>query len=280
MTKFKVVTDSSCTMATEVRDRLDIHVMPLSVMIDGVVYPDDDQLSGEKFMEMMSQSKELPKTSQPPIGQFVELFDELGKDGSEVLSIHMAKSLSGTVDAARQAANLSKSKVTVMETDMTDQGLSFCVIRAAELAQEGLTLTEALPIVEKVLHNTKLFIGVATLENLVKGGRISRTKGLISSFLNIRVIMDFQGGELLPEIKGRGAKTFTKWFNGLKERLKNDTSIQKIGISYAGKRDQAEQFKKELQEIFPKMEITVLHTTPIIATHTGENAFAIMYYSE
>jgi EDD domain protein, DegV family len=110
MTKFKVVTDSSCTMAPAVRDRLNIHVMPLSVMIDGVVYPDDDQLPGEKFMEMMAQSKELPKTSQPPIGQFVELFDELGKDGSEVLAIHMARSLSGTVDAARQAAIYLKVK--------------------------------------------------------------------------------------------------------------------------------------------------------------------------
>ena len=280
MTKFKVVTDSSCTMAPEVRDRLNIHVMPLSVMIDGVVYPDDDQLPGEKFMEMMAQSKELPKTSQPPIGQFVELFDELGKDGSEVLAIHMARSLSGTVDAARQAANLSKSKVTVLETDMTDQGLSFCVIRAAELAQEGLSLSEALPTVEKVLRNTRLLIGVATLENLVKGGRISRTKGLISSFLNIRVIMNFKGGELIPEMKGRGAKTFMKWFEGLKAELKDNHTIQKIGISYAGKKDQAERFKQELQEIFPTMDITVLHTTPIIATHTGEDAFAIMYYSE
>ena len=122
MTSIKIVTDSSCTMETEVRDRLHIHVVPLSVMIDGVLYRDDDDLSGARFMEMMSSAKELPKTSQPPIGEFVELYDELGKDGSQVISIHMTKGLSGTVEAARQASNLSKTNVTILDSDTTDQG--------------------------------------------------------------------------------------------------------------------------------------------------------------
>lgn len=280
MGNLKIVTDSSCTMSDSVKEKLNIHVVPLSVMIDGVVYPDDEQLTGEKFMSMMAQSKELPKTSQPPIGEFVELFDELGKDGSEVLAIHMTKALSGTVEAACQASNLSKSKVTVFETDMTDQGLSFAVIKAAELAQAGKSVDEVIPAVEKVLANTKLFIGLSTLENLVKGGRISRAKGMLSSFLNMRVIMELKNSELLPVVKGRGAKTFNKWFDELKTELKNNKQIQKIGISYAGGFEQSAKFKQELQELFPKMDICLLHTTPIIATHTGEGAFAIMYYSE
>lgn len=280
MGNLKIVTDSSCTMKKSVRDQLNIHVVPLSVMIDGVVYRDDDQLPGEKFMEMMSTSKELPKTSQPPIGEFAELYDELGKDGSEILSIHMTKALSGTVEAARQASNLSKSNVTVVETDMTDQGLSFAVIRAAELAQEGKSLNEVLPVVQNILSNTKLFIGLSTLENLVKGGRISRAKGILSSFLNMRVIMELKNSELIPVVKGRGVKTFNKWFEELKNELKNNPAVKKIGISYAGGLEQSEKFKRELQEIFPKMDICLLHTTPIIATHTGEGAFAIMYYTE
>ncbi|EAC2673149.1 EDD domain protein, partial [Listeria monocytogenes] len=72
MANLKIVTDSSSTMEPSVRDALAIHVVPLSVMIDGVVYPDDETLPGEKFMQMMAQAKELPKTSQPPIGHFVE----------------------------------------------------------------------------------------------------------------------------------------------------------------------------------------------------------------
>ncbi len=280
MAKLKVVTDSSCTMEPTVRDQLNIHVVPLSVMIDGMVYPDDDSLPGERFMQMMAQAKELPKTSQPPIGHFVELFDELGKDGSDVLSIHMTKGLSGTVEAARQASNLSKANVTVIDSDTTDQALSFQVIRAAQLAQEDKTLAEVLPEVDKVRENTKLFIGVSTLENLVKGGRISRAKGLLSSLLNMKVIMDFDHSELIPIVKGRGVKTFNKWFEELKDELKRMPNVKQIGISHAEGLEITEQFKKELQQLFPEMNIPLLHTTPIIATHTGKGAFAITYYTE
>lgn len=280
MAKLKVVTDSSCTMEPTVRDQLNIHVVPLSVMIDGMVYPDDDSLPGERFMQMMAQAKELPKTSQPPIGHFVELFDELGKDGSDVLSIHMTKGLSGTVEAARQASNLSKANVTVIDSDTTDQALSFQVIRAAQLAQEGKTLAEVLSEVDKVRENTKLFIGVSTLENLVKGGRISRAKGLLSSLLNMKVIMDFDHSELIPIVKGRGVKTFNKWFEELKDELKRMPNVKQIGISHAEGLEITEQFKKELQQLFPEMNIPLLHTTPIIATHTGKGAFAITYYTE
>lgn len=280
MTKLKIVTDSSCTMEKSTRERLNIHVMPLSVMIDGVVYPDDDLLSGEKFMEMMANARELPKTSQPPIGEFVDLYDELGKDGSQVLSIHMTKGLSGTVEAARQASNLSKSNVTVVDSDMTDQGLSFQVIRAAELALEGKEIDEVLDEVERVRENTKLFIGVSTLNNLVKGGRISRTKGILSNLLNMRVVMDFDHSELIPIVKGRGAKTFTKWFEQLKAELKEIPNVKQIGISHAAGQELTEKFKAELQVLFPDMHIPLLHTTPIIATHTGEGAFAITYYTE
>ncbi|MGL9786205.1 DegV family protein [Enterococcus sp. DIV0837a] len=278
MTNVKIVTDSSCTMEKNVRDALGIRVMPLSIMIDGTVYPDDDQLDGERFMEMMAKAKNLPKTSQPPIGEFISMYDELGEDGSEVISIHMTKGLSGTVEAARQASNLTKTKVTVIDSDTTDQGLSFQVIRAAELAKEGKTVEEILEEVKKVQDNTKLYIGISTLDNLVKGGRISRTTGLLSSVLNIRVVMNFAHSELIPVTKGRGKKTFDKWFNNLKNELKELPNVRQIGISHADAKELAQEFKEGLQELFLDMHIPVLHTNPVIATHTGKDAFAIMYY--
>jgi len=280
MNKLKIVTDSSATMNPALRDKLEIHMVPLTVMVDGTVYPDDDSLSGEQFMDMMAQAKNLPKTSQPPIGEFAKLYDQLGADGSEVLSIHMSDTLSGTVDAARQASHLTQTKVKVINTKTTDQSLAFAVVRAAQWAQAGKSLDEVAVEVERMLAHTKLYIGVSTLENLVKGGRISRVTGLLSSLLNIRVVMEFKDGELLPIVKGRGVKTFNKWFETLKSELKNNSTVKKIGISYAGGRQQCVKFKEELQEIFPNLEIFLLHTTPIIATHTGDNAFAIMFYAE
>ncbi|NSP60732.1 DegV family protein [Enterococcus faecalis] len=280
MTNVKIVTDSSCTMEKSLRDELNIHMMPLSIMVDGVVYPDDDHLPGEKFMDMMANAKALPKTSQPPIGEFVELYDRLGEDGSEVISIHMTKGLSGTVEAARQASNLSSSKVTVIDSDFTDQGLSFQVIQAAKLAQAGAGVPEILAEIERVKQNTKLYIGISTLDNLVKGGRISRTIGLLSNIFNMKVVMDFENTELIPVAKGRGVKTFNKWFDELKSELSKIPNVRQIGISHADGLELANGFKEGLQAIFKDMDIPVLHTNPVIATHTGKNAFAIMYYTD
>ncbi|GGC81567.1 DegV family protein [Enterococcus wangshanyuanii] len=280
MTNVKIVTDSSCTMLKSVRDDLDIHMMPLSVMIDGVVYADDDHLEGEHFMELMGSAKALPKTSQPPIGEFVELYDRLGADGSEIISIHMTKGLSGTVEAARQASNLSSSNVTVIDSDFTDQGLSFQVIQAAKLAKNGASLPEILAEIDHVKENTKLFIGISTLDNLVKGGRISRATGLLSNIFNMKVVMDFEHTELIPVAKGRGIKTFNKWFDELKNELSQLSNVRQIGISHADGLELANGFKEGLQALFPDMDIPVLHTNPVIATHTGKGAFAIMYYTD
>ena len=274
MTKIKIVTDSSVTIEPELVKQLDITVVPLSVMIDNVVYSDADLKEEGKFLQLMQEAKNLPKTSQPPVGVFAEVFEELSKDGSQILAIHMSHALSGTVEAARQGASLSTADVTVIDSSFTDQALKFQVVEAAKLAQEGKDMEEILTRVEAVKNNTELYIGVSTLENLVKGGRIGRVTGLLSSLLNIRVVMQMKDHELQPIVKGRGAKTFKKWLDELTTTL-SEHSVAEIGISYSGSADWAKEMKESLQAYVEK-PISVLETGSIIQTHTGENAWAIL----
>lgn len=273
MTQVKIVTDSSVTIEPEVVKELNITIVPLSVMIDGVLYSDADLKEGE-FLHLMQQSKNLPKTSQPPVGVFAEVFEELGKDGSQVVAIHMSHALSGTVEAARQGASLSSSDVTVIDSSFTDQAMKFQVVEAAKLAKEGKDLETILAHIEEVKNHTELYIGVSTLENLVKGGRIGRVTGLLSSLLNIRVVMQMKNHELQPIVKGRGAKTFKKWLEELTNTL-SQKSVAEIGISYAGTNELANEMKALLQPYVEK-PISVLETGSIIQTHTGENAWAIL----
>ena len=273
MTQVKIVTDSSVTIEPEVVKELNITIVPLSVMIDGVLYSDADLKEGE-FLHLMQQSKNLPKTSQPPVGVFAEVFEELGKDGSQVVAIHMSRALSGTVEAARQGASLSSSDVTVIDSSFTDQAMKFQVVEAAKLAKEGKDLETILARIEEVKNHTELYIGVSTLENLVKGGRIGRVTGLLSSLLNIRVVMQMKNHELQPIVKGRGAKTFKKWLEELTVVLTHK-SVAEIGISYAGTNEWANEMKSLLQAYVEK-PISVLETGSIIQTHTGENAWAIL----
>ena len=273
MTKIKIVTDSSITIEPQVVEDLEITIVPLSVMVDGVVYSDADLKEGE-FLHLMQSSKNLPKTSQPPVGVFAEIFETLGETADKIISIHMSHALSGTVEAARQGATLANVDVTVIDSSFTDQALKFQVVEAAKLAKEGADFDVILARIEEVREKTELYIGVSTLENLVKGGRIGRVTGLLSSLLNIRVVMQMKNHELQPIVKGRGVKTFKKWVNDLAVSLK-DKKVAEIGISYAGTAELANEMKQILQPCVEKT-ISVLETGSIIQTHTGENAWAIL----
>ena len=277
MSTVKIVTDSSTTIEPQLVEELGITVVPLSVMIDGVLYSDSDLKEGE-FLNLMRNSKNLPKTSQPPVGLFAETFSDLAKDGSQIIAIVLSHALSGTVEAARQGGVLSGVDVTVVDSTFTDQAAKFQVVEAARLAKEGSSKEEILAAIERVRTKTELYIGVSTLENLVKGGRIGRVTGLISSLLNIRVIMEMKNHQLEPVVKGRGAKTFKKWLDEFINKIA-DKKIAEIGISYAGGQEFANEMKEKLQP-YVQAPISVLETGSIIQTHTGEDAWAILVHYE
>lgn len=273
MANIKIVTDSSITIEPEVVEEYGITIVPLSVMVDGVLYSDSELGEGD-FLRLMQSSKNLPKTSQPPVGVFAEIYEKLAADGSHIVSIHMSHALSGTVEAARQGATLSGADVTVIDSGFTDQAMKFQVVEAAKLAKEGADLDTVLARIEEVKEKTELYIGVSTLENLVKGGRIGRVTGLLSSLLNIRVVMEMKDHQLEPIVKGRGNKTFKKWLDELVEKLSH-SKVAEIGISYAGTPEWANEMKAQLQSLVENA-IPVLETGSIIQTHTGENAFAVL----
>lgn len=269
----KIVTDSSNTMEKDIARDLGVTIIPLSIMVDGEIYSDADLAEGQ-FLKLMQQAKNLPKTSQPPVGVFADIFSKLAEDGSQIIAILMSHALSGTIEAARQGATLSGADVTVVDSTFTDQSTKFQVFEAARLAKAGASKEEILGAIEAVRQKTELYIGVSTLENLVKGGRISRVKGLLSSLLQIRVIMEMKDHVLSPIVKGRGAKTFTKWVDSYISGL-GDKKIKELGISYCGSRDFANSIKAKLAPYVPT-DISVLETSSIIQTHTGEDAWAIL----
>lgn len=273
MGRIRIVTDSSVTMEPGLAQELGIHIVPLSVMVDGVVYVDTDLKEGQ-FLELMRTSQHLPKTSQPPVGVFAEVYTDLAEEDGTILSIHLSHALSGTVEAARQGALLSGKDVTVIDSGGTDQVLKFQVVQAARMAQAGASKEEIVAALTEMQAKTELYIGVSTLENLVKGGRISRVTGLLSSLLHIRVVMEMVHHELRPVAKGRGNKTFTKWLEGFITKLQAK-QVAELGISYAGSPDMALDIKAALQP-YVSQDIPVLETGSVIQTHTGEGAWAIL----
>ncbi len=278
MANIKIVTDSSVQLTPEEISQHNITVVPLTIMIDNTVYIDGETITRDDFMDEMAAAQNLPKTSQPAVGTFADVFDKLTADGSEVLAIHMTETISGTVNSSRQAAQIAKGKVTVIDTQFTDRAMAFQVLVAAEMAEAGKDMKTILDKLEQVRDNTTLVLGVTNLDNLVKGGRLSRVSGLISSFLNIKVILQLQNGELKALRKGRGMKTINNFIAETIAKMAKLSNIKSIGISTAGAKELGEDIGRRIAEVLPSVPILVRPTDPVIATHTGPGAFAITYY--
>ncbi|VGW03086.1 degV family protein [Streptococcus pyogenes] len=275
MGTIKIVTDSSITIEPELIKALDITVVPLSVMIDSKLYSDNDLKEEGHFLSLMKASKSLPKTSQPPVGLFAETYENLVKKGvTDIVAIHLSPALSGTIEASRQGAEIAEAPVTVLDSGFTDQAMKFQVVEAAKMAKAGASLNEILAAVQAIKSKTELYIGVSTLENLVKGGRIGRVTGVLSSLLNVKVVMALKNDELKTLAKGRGNKTFTKWLDSYFTK-NSHRPIAEIAISYAGEASLALTLKERIAAYY-NHSISVLETGSIIQTHTGEGAFAVM----
>jgi len=280
MAKIKIVTDSSAGLTDQQIQDYNITIIPLTVMIDDTIYVERESITNKEFIEKMKTSKTLPKTSQPPLGKFVETFDKLGEDGSSVICFTMLAAISGTVHTAEQAAQLSKTDVTVVDSQYTDQALAFQVVEAAKLAAEGGDKQAILDRAVAVRDHTKLFMGVVTLENILKGGRLSRAAGMLTSLLNIKIVLQVTGGELKIRAKGRGMKTIDRYFDKVYEQIKQTPDIVAIGISHVEAFDSIDKIQGHIHEILPDKDVLVRETVPIIATHGGPGAFALMYYTD
>ena len=278
MSRIIIVTDSTADLTEQEIQDFNIHVVPLNITIQEEHYLDGETITKEEFKNKMIASSELPMTAQPSIGRFVELYDELGKDGSEIISIHLMNSISGTVNAARQAADITESTVTVVDSDFTSRSMGIIVREAAQAAKEGKSAEEVLAVIESTRQRTKLYLTVLNLDNLIKGGRISRVMGAFSNLLNIKLFLEVLNGKIEIVQKGRGLKSLQKKYDEVFEEMKAcPTGIQEIGIMHAGLNEFNQSQIDTLRELFPEAKLTIVMTSPIIMSHTGVDAMAVTY---
>jgi DegV family protein with EDD domain len=278
MRKIKIVTDSTVDLSDEVIRKYEIEIVPLSVTINGKTYLDRFELNTIDFIKMMRASEELPKSSQPSNGAFLELYNRLGDEGFDVLSIHLTGKMSGTLQSAESAAKMSKANVTVVDSAFISKSLSFQVIEAAEMAKQGKSIEEIVHRLDTVRSHSHLYVMVDTLENLVKGGRIGKGRAFLGSLLNIKPIASLEGAEYHPVTKVRSysqvVKFLTKQFA---EDMKGKT-IRGVGIVHAEALELALKVKESITELTGYQDIDISYTNPVIITHTGEGAVALMYY--
>ncbi|WP_244094238.1 DegV family protein [Jeotgalibacillus salarius] len=271
----KIVTDTTSDLTNDEIEKYGITVVPLTLLIDGESYLDRFEISPSEFMKKMANSKELPKSSQPSAGAFKEVYDQLSEDGSEVISIHMTGKMSGTVRSAESAAELTDTKVTVIDSGFISRALSYQVLEAAEAAAQGKSVEEILEIVKKVKENSSLYVVVDTLDNLVKGGRIGKGRAFLGSLLNIKPIASLAGGEYTPVSKARNHTQVAKYLSSQYEQETQGKIVKEVSIVHADGMPLVEKVKSKISQ-----DPFVSETTPVISTHTGKGAIGFMFYFE
>jgi DegV family protein with EDD domain len=279
MAAIKIVTDSTTDLPKELLEQHRIEVIPLSVFVNGQTYQDNVTIMPLDFIEKMKNSEELPKTSQPAIGVFVDTYDRLGADGDTILSIHMTSGMSGTYATACAAADMSTSDVIVVDSQMISQAMGFQVVEAAEMAEQGYSIESIVSRMKQILENSKLFVVVETLENLVKGGRVGKAVGWLSSILKIKPIAMLEKGAYTPLAKVR---TTSQIIKTLLERFEHDIKdkiVGGIGISHADNLPLAERLQQEIVRL-TAVPVSIRPATPVITTHTGPGAIGFMYYTK
>ncbi|MBY0092188.1 DegV family protein [Priestia aryabhattai] len=280
MAKIKVVTDSTIDLTLEEAEKYGIEMIPLCINIDNETYLDRVELTPTDFIEKMKNSKELPKSSQPAIGSFVKVYERLVSEGYDVISIHMTGGMSGTVRAAESAAQMVEGNIAVVDSMYITKALSFQVFEAVKMIEDGHTVEEIITRLEEVRQNTNLFVVVDTLENLVKGGRIGRGKGLIGSLLNIKPIASLADGVYTPVAKVRSHSQIVKFLTKQFEEHTEGKSIKGVGLVHADGFGLASKLKESIVKARGYTQFSIEDTTPIISTHTGIGAIGFMYFAE
>ncbi len=280
MSKIKIITDSTVDLSNEEIVTYDIEVVPLTIQINKQTYIDRVDITPIEFIEKMKQADELPKSSQPSAGLFLEVYDRLGEAGYEVISIHMTGGMSGTVQSATSAAQMSKTNVTVIDSMFISRALAFQVIEAAKMAQQGKSGKEIIEQINKIRDQSQLFVVVDTLENLVKGGRIGKGAAMIGSLLNIKPIASLEGGVYTPVAKVRSHSQVVKYLAKQFAADVQGKTIKGVGLVHVDGFELATKLKKAIFDLTGYTDIDIIYTTPVIGTHTGVGAIGFMYYFE
>lgn len=264
-----IVTDSTADFPPDLIEGLPITVVPLIVEIEGYSYRDRVDLSPEEFLTKLRQGM-LPRTSQPSAGAFQEVYQELLDQGYEVISIHIAATLSGTLNSARVAAQaLDSDRIHLCDSGSVSMGLGLLVIEAAELATSGHSAAAILQHLERRRRDIRLFAILDTLEYLQRGGRIGRAAAFLGSALQIKPIVTVREGSVEPVERVR---TFRRGVERLLDLAQEHAPFDRVAVLQLGAEGPAGELRDRLQALQPELQIPFSKIGTVVGTYAGPGA--------
>lgn len=269
----KVVTDSTADLPDSVIEELGIVVVPLNIHFGTQTYKDGVDLGPDEFFRLLTSGIPLPTTSQPSVGEFVQVYKQMAEDCTGIVSIHISSKLSGTVNSATQAREQIQDTCPLEIVDglSGSVGTGLVAISAARVAQQGGTLEEVTKAARDAVESLEVFMTVDTLEYLQKGGRLGKASALLGTLLSIKPILTCHEGEIHPleKVRSRG-----KALERLFELSQDCQPFKMAAVAYTTTPEQAEEIASRLRPMCTG-DVLVSRLGATISVHLGPGAIGI-----
>lgn len=274
-----IVTDSTSDLEPQRAEQLGVTVVPLFVVFGDRSYRDYVDLSRAQFYEMLQSEKTLPITSQPTAQMFEDAFRPLVDAGQEILCITISSHLSGTINAARAAAQrFPDAKMEIYDSESAAGGLGMMVMRAAELVREGANMQQILAALEKQRQSQRLYACLPDLSHLQRTGRIGKAQAVLGTLMKIVPVLALKDGQVAAEAQVRTFSRAQETMLDLALKAATDVAKARFLVMHTNAPGLAaaalEKLRARLGGVQPLM-LDVLEAGPVIATHGGPGAVGI-----
>ena len=211
MEKIKIITDSTADLSKELYEKYDIGVLPLLINFGEESYLDGVEINPQKVFERIEKGDVLPTTAQVIPNRFIEAYKNYLSEGYKIISIHMSSAMSGTYQSACIAKETVETEdVIVVDSQNVTAALGILVLKAAKLKEKGYDVAKIEEELNNVKDKIRLSVYFESLEYLVRGGRISKTAGIVGGMLGIKLILEIRDGLMSVKDKIRGNKKSIK----------------------------------------------------------------------
>jgi DegV family protein with EDD domain len=275
--KRRVVMDSTCDLPPEVVAELQIEVVPVYINVGEQGYLDGVELSREQFYSQLPDYEHHPTTAAPSPETFAAVYEKLASEGAEeILSIHIASSLSATSRMAKGAAkDFQSARLVVFDSGQLSSGTGFMVETAARAFRQGMDLNQVLPMLEEQGRRTFVVAGLNTLEYMRRSGRVSSLMAGLGSLLQIKPLLTMHRGTASSE----RVRTSRRALERVAELVEITQPVERLAFLHTNAPEKAHALKERLSHLLPQAEVPMLNITPVIGVHIGPGAAGVGWIS-
>jgi DegV family protein with EDD domain len=268
----QILTDRGADFCPEQLAGLKINFVPMKLTLDGKTYSSGEDITAAEFYDLLNTTSGFPTTSQPSVGEFVEIYQRLAKEDPEIFFIHVSSGLSGTFSSAQTAVELvPEAKVTFWDTKTLSCPEAWQVEAAARAMQAGWSMERIFALLEKIRQASEGIYTLDTLKYLIHGGRISHMKGLVASVLQIRpvIAVEKDSGKYYTLGQERTSIRALRKLVSLITRFQPEGSALRVQLLHGKNPDSVEILREELSKCFECHWSPTVSVAPILGAHTG-----------